>query len=82
MTAPVPDAPEVPRSGNQCPSCPHPLGTHDAIARRYCAATETAHGTDRGCVCGTVQDHQSPEGPRGHKSHTSTAFEQQKRTER
>ncbi|HEY3470106.1 MAG TPA: RGCVC family protein [Amycolatopsis sp.] len=50
-------APGVPRSGTQCPSCPHPLGTHDAIAHRYCAATAAGRGTDRGCVCGTAQDH-------------------------
>src|SRR6185295_4744043 len=24
--APAPSAPEVPRNGTQCPSCPHPLG--------------------------------------------------------
>ncbi|MDQ7806642.1 RGCVC family protein [Amycolatopsis sp. A133] len=54
MTAPEPEAPAEPRNGTQCPSCPHPLGTHDAIARRYCAATAAGHGTDRGCVCGKV----------------------------
>ncbi|HET6703932.1 RGCVC family protein [Amycolatopsis sp.] len=55
MTAtPEPGAPEVPRNGTQCPSCPHPIGTHDAIARRYCTATAAGHGTDRGCVCGTA----------------------------
>jgi hypothetical protein len=53
MTAPAPDAAEadIQRAGTQCPSCPHPLGTHDAIARRYCAATGTSQATDRGCVC-------------------------------
>ena len=59
MTAPVPDAPDVPRNGTQCPSCAHPHGTHDAIARRYCAATAAGQGTDRGCVCGSVADHQA-----------------------
>jgi hypothetical protein len=60
MTAPVPDAPEVPRSDTECPSCAHPLGMHDAIARRYCAATTAGRAADRGCVCGTVQDHIKP----------------------
>nr|WP_217709652.1 RGCVC family protein [Amycolatopsis sp. Hca4] len=53
MTTPPPATPAEPRSGTQCPSCPHPLGTHDAIARRYCAATATGQATDRGCVCST-----------------------------
>lgn len=60
MTAPVPDASGAARAGTQCPSCPHPLGTHDAIARRYCAATAGGRETGRGCVCGTVQDHIKP----------------------
>ena len=51
MTAPAPDATEMSRAGTQCPSCPHALGTHDAIARRYCAATATSAQSDRGCVC-------------------------------
>ncbi len=56
MTAPAPDAPEVPRAGTQCPNCPHPLGTHDAIARRYCAATAASAQPDRGCVCSTAKN--------------------------
>ncbi|SFW57398.1 RGCVC family protein [Amycolatopsis australiensis] len=59
MTAPRLEAPEVPRSGTRCPSCPHPLGTHDAIARRYCAATAAGRTEDRGCVCGTAADHKT-----------------------
>jgi hypothetical protein len=51
MTAPAPDSTEAQRAGTQCPHCPHPLGTHDAIARRYCAATAVSDRTDRGCVC-------------------------------
>ncbi|WP_290055383.1 RGCVC family protein [Amycolatopsis solani] len=54
MTTP---APEAPRSDGGCPSCPHPLGTHDAIARRYCAATAASGTAGRGCVCGSAQDH-------------------------
>ncbi|WP_240521445.1 RGCVC family protein [Amycolatopsis vastitatis] len=34
MTAPAPDTPEVARSGRECPSCPHPVGAHDAVALR------------------------------------------------
>ncbi|MDT7805860.1 MAG: hypothetical protein QOI78_9293 [Actinomycetota bacterium] len=59
MTAPAPNETDVARSGEQCPSCPHPLGTHDTIARRYCAATAAGQGTDRGCVCGSAQDHKA-----------------------
>ncbi|MDT8910767.1 RGCVC family protein [Amycolatopsis sp. PS_44_ISF1] len=36
---------------NACPCCPHPLDSHDVIARRFCAATSTGH-LERGCVCG------------------------------
>jgi len=65
VTTPAPDTAEESRSGTRCPSCPHPLGTHDAIARRYCAATTAGAATDRGCVCGTAQDHiKAPEKPR------------------
>lgn len=56
MTAP---APEVRQSGTQCPNCPHALADHDAIARRYCAATAAGQAADRGCVCGTVADHKA-----------------------
>ena len=51
MTAPAADATDTSRAGTQCPNCPHPLDTHDAIARRYCAATATSAQPDRGCVC-------------------------------
>ncbi|WP_410637350.1 RGCVC family protein [Amycolatopsis sp. lyj-346] len=54
MTSPLPDTAETARNGTQCPSCPHPLGTHDTIARRYCAATTAGTTTERGCVCGAV----------------------------
>ena len=33
-----------------CDTCPHGLGTHDAISLRFCAATRAAALT-RGCVC-------------------------------
>jgi hypothetical protein len=59
MTAPAPDAPEVQHAEAQCPNCPHPLDAHDAIARRYCAATAAGQGSDRGCVCGTAADHKA-----------------------
>jgi hypothetical protein len=37
-------------SVDTCPVCPHPADAHDALGRRYCAAT--AAGTlDRGCIC-------------------------------
>jgi hypothetical protein len=78
----APDAAGVPRSGEQCPNCPHPLVAHDIIARRYCAATTAGEAVNRGCVCGSVQDHQSPGGPHGHKSHTTAATEEQTRTDR
>ncbi|WP_206796223.1 RGCVC family protein [Amycolatopsis sp. MtRt-6] len=48
---------DVPRTDPRCPSCPHPLSEHDAIARRYCAATQAGQAADRGCVCSTVQGH-------------------------
>ena len=33
-----------------CAVCPHALATHDAIALRFCHATQ-AGATTRGCVC-------------------------------
>ena len=33
-----------------CETCPHPLGAHDAISLRFCAATLAA-ALPRGCVC-------------------------------
>ncbi|MEV6823458.1 RGCVC family protein [Amycolatopsis sp. NPDC051102] len=33
-----------------CAVCPHPVESHDMIARRFCAATQ-ASTVDRGCVC-------------------------------
>ncbi|MFI6300364.1 RGCVC family protein [Amycolatopsis thailandensis] len=39
-----------PVEGDRCPSCPHPLSLHDAIARRFCVAT-AAGGFSRGCTC-------------------------------
>ncbi len=33
-----------------CAACPHPAAGHDAISRRYCAATVDASLT-RGCIC-------------------------------
>jgi hypothetical protein len=54
MTATTPaDAPEETRPENACPSCPHPLDSHDVIARRFCAATSAGH-LERGCVCGAA----------------------------
>jgi hypothetical protein len=60
MTAPVLpiDAPDrhvldAPTGGTEaagCAACPHPLAHHDAIGRRFCAAT-TAGATVRGCIC-------------------------------
>jgi hypothetical protein len=34
-----------------CPVCPHPMAEHDAIAQRYCRATQDS-ALDRGCACG------------------------------
>ncbi|MEV7098606.1 RGCVC family protein [Amycolatopsis sp. NPDC051045] len=33
-----------------CAVCPHPVESHDMIARRFCTATQ-AGTSDRGCVC-------------------------------
>lgn len=33
-----------------CTSCPHPQDAHDAIAARYCAASQ-ATAVTRGCIC-------------------------------
>jgi hypothetical protein len=33
-----------------CAVCPHPLESHDMIARRFCTATQ-AGAVNRGCVC-------------------------------
>jgi hypothetical protein len=33
-----------------CSSCPHPPDAHDAIAARYCAASQST-ATTRGCIC-------------------------------
>ncbi|MEV6910019.1 RGCVC family protein [Amycolatopsis sp. NPDC051071] len=41
-----------PAADDRCPSCPHPLSAHDAIARRFCTAT-AAGGFSRGCTCAT-----------------------------
>lgn len=48
-TEPISDLVE-PAADDQCPSCPHPLSTHDVIARRFCTAT-AAGGFSRGCTC-------------------------------
>jgi hypothetical protein len=36
--------------GPTCAVCPHPVAAHDAIAQRFCRATENT-ATERGCVC-------------------------------
>jgi hypothetical protein len=33
-----------------CAVCPHPVESHDVIARRFCTATQ-AGMFNRGCVC-------------------------------
>ncbi|WP_328305642.1 RGCVC family protein [Actinomycetospora sp. NBC_00405] len=33
-----------------CSACPHTWSEHDALGRRFCAATHD-HGWDRGCIC-------------------------------
>jgi len=37
-----------------CESCGHPLASHDATGRRWCAATKLGVGT-RKCICSGVQ---------------------------
>ncbi|MEJ2854243.1 MULTISPECIES: RGCVC family protein [unclassified Saccharothrix] len=44
-----PLAPEA-RVERSCPACTHPADTHDALSRRFCAATR-AGGLHRGCLC-------------------------------
>ena len=36
-----------------CPSCKHPLVSHDAIGARWCAATKLGVG-HRECICSGV----------------------------
>ncbi|HEY2060693.1 MAG TPA: RGCVC family protein [Amycolatopsis sp.] len=50
---PLSETPVEPLAENACPSCPHPLDSHDVIARRFCTATSAGH-LDRGCVCGAA----------------------------
>ncbi|WP_410656962.1 RGCVC family protein [Amycolatopsis sp. lyj-112] len=38
------------QAGMPCPACPHPTNVHDALARRFCSATEAGELT-RGCLC-------------------------------
>jgi hypothetical protein len=34
----------------QCLACGHPMTRHDALGRRFCAATVTS-SLERGCIC-------------------------------
>ena len=36
-----------------CPTCKHPLASHDAISARWCAATKLGIGR-RECICSGV----------------------------
>jgi hypothetical protein len=36
-----------------CPTCGHPLDSHDAISARWCAATKLGIG-HRECICSDV----------------------------
>ena len=36
-----------------CPTCNHPLASHDAISTRWCAATKLGIGR-RECICSNV----------------------------
>lgn len=38
---------------NLCPACQHPLVSHDAIGKRWCAATKLGIG-GRECICSRV----------------------------
>ena len=40
----------APVTGAEDCHCGHPDAEHDAVARRYCAATSSA-GLHRGCIC-------------------------------
>ncbi|ACU36732.1 MULTISPECIES: RGCVC family protein [Actinosynnema] len=46
----VPPPPAEGADEARCPTCDHPVGAHDEIALRFCAATE-AGGLDRRCLC-------------------------------
>ncbi|WP_354005546.1 RGCVC family protein [Rhodococcus antarcticus] len=46
---PAPTEGEV-REGPACQACAHPLGAHDEIGLRFCAATTSA-ALSRGCIC-------------------------------
>jgi hypothetical protein len=42
-------------SPESCPTCLHPLSTHDRIGLRWCAATRLGVG-QRECVCSVAAD--------------------------
>lgn len=46
--APTPVGDEL--DGAACAACAHPIADHDALGRRFCAATEAA-AIPRGCIC-------------------------------
>jgi hypothetical protein len=51
------DSPTVPadKAPDLCRTCGHPLSAHDAISRRWCAASELG-SENRACICsGVVQ---------------------------
>jgi hypothetical protein len=47
----TPVAQPAPSTPPACGACPHPEADHDAIALRFCRASEAQATTTRGCVC-------------------------------
>ena len=47
--APVP----VEAQAAACPVCPHAMAEHDAIAQRFCRATQDS-ALERGCACASA----------------------------
>ena len=48
--APVTDTVADNPRPTRCQMCEHPADSHDALSRRYCAAT-AAGALTRGCIC-------------------------------
>jgi len=56
MNSALPTLVDVNLAAGVCPTCRHPLIAHDAIATRWCAATQLGVGS-RECICsGVVAD--------------------------
>jgi hypothetical protein len=53
MSSPSPALVNIDAVADLCPTCKHPLASHDAISARWCAATKLGVGR-RECICSGV----------------------------